>query len=250
MTPPFKTYAAPVPPGTIKLAISMVCNRTIEPRCEMAFGYIMHMLTAFGVPFGMFHRLQASLLPSARQECLNEVIGDGCTHQFWLDDDIEAQGDVVLRMLDDMKKCPEADIIAANYVRKQQDLRYTAETPDGKMMESYGKTGLEEAARIGLGCALVKLDKVRKTKPPHFEVRWNEEFKSYRGEDRYFTEKLRNEVGARIFVDHDISNNCQHWGSIPYSPRLWHPEDKRDSSMPGMRVGYSDEILSEKVMQG
>jgi len=228
---------------TVKLAISSCSNRPIEPRCAMALAMMVHYTTAFQVPFGLLFRLQASLLMSSRQECLDEAINDGCTHQLWWDDDIEMPADCVLRMLDTMKKNPEIDVIAANYCRKQDELRYTAEDLDGNMMESYGKTGLQEADKVGMGLMLVKLRKLRAISAPHFEVKWSDKHKQYRGEDRYFTAKLR-EHGMRIFVDHDISNWTQHWGSLGYSYKLWHP----DAQAPPLgKIIILDEESRERV---
>lgn len=233
---PFMTLPS-TQPEHVKLAISVCSNRPMPPRCAIAMCMVIHHLTAYGVPFGMLCRMQASLLPSARQEVLNEALADGCTHQLWWDDDIEPSGDCVLRMLHAMKQRPEIDVIAANYCRKQDDLQYTAEGLDGKMMHSYGKVGLEEADKVGMGLMLVRLDKLRQTRAPHFEVKWHEEFGNYRGEDRYFTKKMR-EAGMRIFVDHGISNFTQHWGDLGYNFTLWNPQKKQlpDGSLGGIRV--------------
>lgn len=204
----------------VKLAISICANRPMPPRCAISLAMIIHYVTAFQIPFAMICRLQASLLPQARQECLDEAIADGCTHQLWLDDDIEAPGDCVLRMLHNMHANPEIDIIAANYCRKQEDLQYTAEGMDGRMMESAGKIGLEEATKIGAGLMLLRLERIKSIPRPHFEVIWSEKYNRYQGEDRYFIDKLQ-KAGIRVFVDHGISNWCQHYGEIGYSPRIF-----------------------------
>jgi hypothetical protein len=207
----------------LKLAISVCSNRPITPRCSLGLSMMVHHLTAFGVPFGLICRLQASLLPQARQECLDEALADECTHQLWWDDDIEMPSDCVLRMLQAMKEHPEIDAIAANYCRKQDTLQYTAEGLDGHMTHSAGKIGLEEVAKVGMGLMLVKLDKLRGLPSPHFEIVWNDVHRAYQGEDRYFTDKIR-AAGVRIFVDHGISNNTQHWGDLGYNFRLWNRE--------------------------
>ena len=218
----------------VKLAVSVCCNRAMPPRPAMAFAMMLHHLSVFQVPFGIISRMQASLLPSARQQCQNEALADECTHHFWWDDDIEPPGDCILRMLQAMKQRPEIDVIAANYCRKQDTLQYTAEGLDGKMMESVGKIGLEEASRVGMGLMLVKLDKVRMVPKPHFEIRWNEQHQEYMGEDRYFIEKLR-AAGLRVFVDHGISNWTQHWGDMGYSFRLF--KGRQDVQIKSIRPG-------------
>lgn len=209
-----------VNPDAVKIAVSTCINRHMPPRPMMGFVMMCHHLTAFGVPFALICRLQASLLMQARQECLDEALADECTHQLLWDDDIEPPHDVVLRMLQSMRQRPEVDIIAANYVRKQDTCNYTAEDMNGVMMTSHGKIGLEEASKIGLGLVLIKLEKLKTIPKPHFEVIWNERFQAYQGEDRYFIDKLR-AAGMRVFVDHGVSNYCQHWGDLGYSPRLW-----------------------------
>ncbi len=136
MTNPFETLAPTQEPQKVKLAISMCSNRPMEPRCGIGFAMMLHHLTAFGVPFGLFCRMQGSLLSQARQTCLDEAIAEGCTHQLWWDDDIEPPGDCVLRLLHAMKMNPEIDIIAINNCRKQGDLQYTYEGLDGQMVET------------------------------------------------------------------------------------------------------------------
>ena len=221
--PNIKNYP---PVGSVKLALSVCSNRALAPRPSMGFAMLVHHLTAYQVPFGLICRMQASLLPQARQECLDEALADECTHQLWWDDDIEPPGDCALRMLQAMQQNPHIDVIASNYCRKQDTLQYTAEDLNFKMIESAGKIGLEEADKVGMGLMLVKLDKLRSIPAPHFEVTWNAQHQKYMGEDRYFTKKIR-EAGMRIFVDHGISNFTQHWGDMGYNFKLWDPNTKQ-----------------------
>lgn len=219
-----RSFGAKSMTDSVKLAISICSNRPMEPRCAIALSMLVHHLTAFQIPFGLLCRMQASLLPQAREECLSEALQDNCTHQLWIDDDIEAPGDAVLRMLHAMRENPDIDVLAVNYCRKQDELRYTAEGLNGEMVHSHGRIGVEEVDKVGMGLMLVKLDKVRPLSSPFFEVCWSERG-HYRGEDRYFTRKLR-EAGLRIFVDHGISNFTQHWGSLGYNFGLWHSQNK------------------------
>ena len=213
----------PYTPERIKLALTFCSNRPMEPRCALALAMMVHHLTTFGVPFAIICRLQASLLPQTRQECLDEALTDDCTHQFWWDDDVEPPADCVNRMLHTMRSNPQVDILVGNYCRKQDTLQYTAENLDGSMTESFGKIGIEEIDKAGMGLMLVKLEKLKNIPAPHFEVCWSEEHKKYRGEDRYFTRKVR-EHGMRIFVDHGISNWTQHWGNLGYNFSMFKPK--------------------------
>lgn len=216
-------------PDHVKLAVSICSNRPMPPRCAMGISMLIHHLSVFQVPFGIISRMQASLLPQARQECLDEALADECTHQLWIDDDIEPPADAALRMLHHMKMRPEIDIIASNYCRKQDSLKYTAEDLDGNMVESYGKIGLQEVDKVGMGLMMVRLHNLRGIAAPHFEIPWIPKYRKYMGEDRYFTQKLRAQ-GLRIFVDHGISNWTQHWGDIGYNFQMFQPRKAPEPS--------------------
>ena len=212
-------------------------------RPAMGFAMMIHCLTAAGIPFSIISRMQASVLPQSRQDCLNEALADECTHQLWWDDDIEPPHDAPLRMLQAMHNNPEIDVLAANYCRKQDSLMYTAEDLNYKMIESFGKIGVEEADKVGMGLMMVKMEKLRAIPAPHFEVTWMPQYNKYIGEDRYFTRKIR-EHGMRIFVDHGISNFTQHWGDLGYNFRMFQP--RQPMQYPKMPDAMTDEQHSRE----
>jgi len=67
---------------------------------------------------------------------------------------------------------------------------------------------------------LLELDALKNVPAPHFEVRWREDIQDYSGEDMYFCRKLF-AAGEQIFIDHDLSNDCGHVGSLVYRFSLY-----------------------------
>lgn len=62
-------------------------------------------------------------------------------------------------------------------------------------MKNYPEDTLVECDAVGFGAVLIKMDIVRKMKPPYFFSTTGS------GEDIYFCMKSRQEAGARIFMD-------------------------------------------------
>lgn len=156
-------------------------------------------------------KAQASCLSISREEALTLAEKDGFTHWLSLDDDMGFPPDAVDRLIKH-----DLPIVAANYRRKQKKVAGICLSTNGEVINSEGKTGLEEVGWIGGGCSLVDVEKVKVVRPPRFSVLWVEERKSYMSEDYFFSMKLR-ENGIKIFCDHDLSNDMQHIGDVAYT---------------------------------
>lgn len=196
--------------GGVKLSVSICSNRAMPAHAAMSFSALLYHLGKANVKFAVMGRTNASLLSTARQELLWDAQRDGCTHQLWIDDDMQYPADVAQRLL-----AHDVDVVGVNACRKAPQLQYTAVGLDGKIMESMGKTGLEEVSHVGLGVTLVRLSALKSLPAPHFEVLWDEQAQRYRGEDRFFMDKLR-AAGVKIHVDHGLSHHIVHWGDMGY----------------------------------
>lgn len=162
------------------------------------------------------HKKQVSLLPQGRQDILDECLKEGFTHLLFLDDDMVFPATLLRRLMKHKKRC-----IGVNSLRKDpKQLIYTAKFEGGEYVKSKDRKGIDEVAHVGLAMFLLDLDAVRKIPRPHFEIVWNAEIGSYRGEDHYFLNKLR-AAGEKIFVDHELSNECGHIGQFVYSYRIY-----------------------------
>lgn len=162
------------------------------------------------------HKKQVSLLSQGRQEILDECLNEGFTHLLFLDDDMVFPPGLVRKLIKSGKK-----LIGVNSLRKDpRQLIYTAKYEGGEYVKSKDRKGIDEIAKIGLAMFLIDLSAVKKTQRPHFEIRWNEETGCYTGEDYYFLNKLR-AAGEKVYVDHELSNECGHIGQFVYSYRMY-----------------------------
>jgi hypothetical protein len=196
------------------LAICVISNRDHVPdftRC------LAHMSAHLAIK-PIFDRVDlkvaknCSLLSVARQEMLDECMSEKFSHMLMLDDDMVFPPDLAHQLYGKGKRC-----IGVNSLRKNPDeLHYTARGLDGEWVASKGRRGLQQVETVGMALFLLDLDAMRNIPKPHFEVRWNDEKQVYTGEDMYFCRKLTG-AGEKIFIDHDLSNQCGHVGSLVYT---------------------------------
>lgn len=202
-----------------KLAVGICSHGNTPPDFSGVLLNLVAETTKAPSPFSFIevkHKKQCSLLSLGRQQILDECIGGDYTHLFFLDDDMVCPPDTIKRLHARGKRC-----IGVNSLRKDpQRLTYTAKFAGGEQVKSKGLKGIEEVGGVGLAMFFLDLDAVRKIPKPHFEVIWNEELKTYKGEDYYFQQKLKNS-GEKIFIDHELSNECGHIGQFVYSYSMY-----------------------------
>jgi len=131
------------------------------------------------------------------------------THVLWIDADMEFPHDSLHRLLSHGEK-----IVGANYTRRASP--YTPSTFDRDHKALYTRddsTGLEEAGTIGFGLLLTDLTVFDGLSVPWFS-QWDQG--AYCTEDVPWSRKVREEVGHRIWVDHDLSKEVKHVGSIAF----------------------------------
>lgn len=144
----------------------------------------------------------------AREKLVQEALNAGMDYIFMYDDDMLLPIDTVERLLTDMEEHPEMDIVAPlAFMRNPPHYAVIYTTIEGFDQEShqpyfinnfvkdYPKDTLVECDAVGFGGVLIKMDLVKKLKPPYFFSTTGS------GEDIYFCMKSRNEAGARIFMD-------------------------------------------------
>ena len=163
-----------------------------------------------------------SHLPKGRQMMLDEAMEGEFTHILFVDDDQKFTPQCVDMMLS--RKKP---FVAANICKKSmEDGGWIASHGNGIKINSTGRTGIEQCLTVGLGMALIELDAIRKTKPPHFEMCWVDEIGGYIGEDIYLCAKLKHQANILPWVDHDASQIVKHVGSYEYGAQDI-PADKK-----------------------
>ena len=153
-----------------------------------------------------------SILPFSRQLLVVKANEMECTHILWIDSDMKFPRDMLIRLLNQKK-----DIIGANCMSRRPPYRCTAQKEGKELITHEKSSGIERADRLGFGVLLTSMDVYRKTTMPWFEFQWVEHLSVFRGEDYSFCEKIK-QAGFELWVDHDVSKEVEHIGTIGFSP--------------------------------
>ena len=148
------------------------------------------------------------LTQMAREKLLKEALALKADYILMYDDDMVLPIDMVEKMLEDMEKHPEIDILAPlAFMRSapHSPVLYTSvegydserHTPYffTEVVHNYPKDQLVECDAVGFGAVLINLRIIEKMKSPYFFTTTGT------GEDVYFCVKAKEEAKARIFMD-------------------------------------------------
>lgn len=172
---------------------------------------------------------QGTYIHSNRVDLARMALQDhNADYLFWLDDDMRFPKDVLLQLLNRRQY-----IVGANYSTRGIPARFVAIKEIGKDNQDPGvkcetrpdSTGLEEVAAIGFGCVLIKREVFLKTEYPWFQNRWDAPRNRFVGEDVHFCLAAK-EAGFPTFVDHDLSKQIGHEGSLEF--RAEHAQTWKD----------------------
>ena len=158
------------------------------------------------------------MLSQVRQSLLRATLAKTeATHMLWLDSDMKFPPDTLHRLLLHGKK-----FVAAQGVTKKIPAEPVAQALDGtRCFSDPEKSGLEEVRHVGLAVALLRvIQGLRVMQPPHFTMDWIEERSAYAGEDVFFCHRLRSELDMKLYVDHDLSREIGHIGTLEYNHSL------------------------------
>ena len=201
----------------IKLFISVASCRGWTPAFGASFLGLNCRLVSNGLKdhtlIGLFPDIaaQASCLSQARQMAFNKALDGGFTHWLSLDDDMQFPATLVDALL-----AHDKAVVTANYRRKNPTVvSGVCMGLDGQLIDSTGKSGLEQIGWMGGGCFLANIEKIKHIPRPHFEVSWCEERQDYYDQDNYFSAKLR-QNGVELWLDHDVSQHITHVGDYHY----------------------------------
>lgn len=207
----------------MKLSIAMVSHDMVP----IAFAYDLASLMLYvgsnlpdGVEAGI-NLVSGTYVHAARQQLLESLIAQECTHILWIDTDMRFPRDALFRLLQHDK-----EVVGINYSNRGIPAGFVAiktvgndETIGCKLETTEESTGIEAVDALGFGLVLMKATALRnlpKDGRPWFWFDWLEKRKQMIGEDVYFCNLLR-ESGVQLYVDHDLSKQCKHIGSFEYS---------------------------------
>lgn len=196
----------------IKLGIAVISGRDHNPKFTKCILELVARLTLEAkFSFQLMLRDNVGCLSAGRQLILDQAVQAGLTHILYIDDDMTFPTTVAYDLLKH-----DVEVVALNAVRKDPTKwTFCARDKDGCMVSSYGRHGLEEVRRVGMGVMLVRVSATQRAPKPHFEVVYNRHSGAYISEDYYFCDHMR-AVGAKIFIDHDASQSVGHVGDFVF----------------------------------
>jgi hypothetical protein len=166
-----------------------------------------------------------TLLVSQRNELVNLAQKENATHILFIDSDMRFPADLFSRMLS-----RNVDVVAANCPKRRMPIGPTAGNWDPETKRKITvftrpeSTGLEVVDMVGTGVMLCRMDVFDRIEKPWFATPWVPEANNYQGEDVYFC-KLLKKAGIDVHIDHDISKQIGHIGSLAYKhEHIWHLE--------------------------
>jgi hypothetical protein len=144
----------------------------------------------------------------AREKLVEEALNAGMDYIIMYDDDMLLPTDMVERMIEDMEENPQIDVLAPlAHMRNPPHYAVIYTTTEGydenahqpyfvnNFVRNYPKDKLVECDAVGFGAVMIKMEMVKKMKPPYFFSTTGS------GEDIYFCMKSRQEAKARIYMD-------------------------------------------------
>jgi hypothetical protein len=151
---------------------------------------------------------QSSNIPNNREALVEQALGWGCTHVFFIDDDMVFNGHLLEMLLS--RRQP---YVACNYPKRQDPFEFTATRIDrmGPMLTSKTTIGMEEAWYTGFGGALLERKLFDEIPRPWFLPYYDPEQKEISSEDNPFCQRVR-DAGFKVLVDHNASKHVMHFG--------------------------------------
>jgi hypothetical protein len=154
------------------------------------------------------------------------------THILWLDADMRFPRDAAIRLLKH-----QVPVVGINYSTRKMPPEFVAikqitqdedATSGSKLVSDWEEsTGLEEVDAIGFGFVMMEAAALVNLPDPRYDPWFFFEMTKHgtlMGEDVYFCVKmLKERLGLRVLVDHDLSKDCSHIGDFEY--KLYHPAD-------------------------
>jgi len=157
-----------------------------------------------------------------RNLIIDEALKYGCTHIFFVDDDVLLPPDTLLKLL-----ARDKDIITGLYLMRNhphQPIIFDVAMPDGRCMNHFlneGESGVIEVVACGLGSCLIKTSIFEKLEKPY--IRLGELEQDHWCDDIGFFQRVR-KAGLKIHCDLDCP--VGHIASVAIWPNKingkWH----------------------------
>jgi hypothetical protein len=197
-------------------------------------GQLIAVAMTEGHQMGLFS-CEGTLICDQRTTLANRAIESNADYILWLDTDMRFPRESLSRLLAHGK-----DIVGANYVTRSLPTSPTArDYRDGqwwKVPTYKHSTGLQKVTAAGFGVMLTKTDVFKAMEYPWFHIGYAKENDMYTGEDVYFGIHAER-AGYETFIDHDLSKDVRHTGSIEFAHENFHLWDKAEKAAKEITTG-------------
>lgn len=200
------------------VAVVVPAGDDVKTRFAMSLASMMQY-TVLAQPDGLsqmaLQSFSSSILPFSRQQLALSAMKLGATHTLWIDSDMEFPRDMLVRFLKHDEK-----IIGINATSRHPPYRNTAQPrPEEPLTTNLDSSGLEKVHRMGFGVMWIATEVFKSMELPYFDFEYVPEKQCWRGEDYAFFEKAR-AAGHDFYVDHDLSKEIFHLGTMGFNPLM------------------------------
>jgi hypothetical protein len=151
-----------------------------------------------------------SIIANNRTLLVHTAAKAKASHILFIDADMRLPKEALERLLAHKK-----DIVGVNYKQRTRD-EWTARKGE-TFIDSTDTSGIEPVDTLGFGVLLINMNvflgKLRSVPPNCFAQPFDQSTGTFVGEDVYFC-TVAKEAGFTIWVDHDLSHEIKHIGSI------------------------------------
>jgi len=159
-----------------------------------------------------FAGIEGSGVSSARESFIDKALEGDYTHLLFIDEDMMFPNDALHRLLRWRQ-----DMVGVNYRKKLPPGTWLAVSADEKerVETTEESKGLQEVTYTGFGFFLMSRKALEAVKPPRFLLQWLDDMNGYSTEDVVYMKKAR-EAGMKVYIDHDLSKEIGHLGTLDY----------------------------------
>lgn len=193
----------------MRLVVALPCYDSITRETALSLAMLSFRIGQDPPPgidfFGIEWRSSSNLPESRHDLAVRALKKHKATHVLWIDSDMDFPQDALHRLL-----AHDLEIVGCNYPRRVHPHISSATDVDKKPFHP-SCIGLSQAGVIGFGLLLMRTTVFERQYDMPLFAHHDEE--GYCTEDVTFCKKVRAQ-GHEIWVDHDLSREVRHVGSI------------------------------------
>ncbi len=208
--------------NNIKILIAMPTPGVLESETNDSVDLIKMHCASKGITL-LTMKTEGVYVYQQRDVCVKRAKELGCTHLFFVDNDMVLPEHIIVRFL-----AWDKDVITTNYVVKAKRGKCSFSCIDENFRTvplTEQSVGLQKVFAAPTGSMLIKmsafdtLDEKLDTeslKLGYFGHRYSEKAKNIMGEDISFC-SICNEAGVEVYIDCDISKQVEHIGKKAFN---------------------------------